>query len=293
VRVGSLLLLVACGGDPEPADPSTGVTPDPRFDRDTWPAFVGGDRPAAVVAPAGWDGESLLPVVVLLHGYSANAALQDLYFGLSDRVDERGFLLVLPEGTTDGYGLQFWNATPACCDFGATGVDDVAYLSGLLDEVEAAFPVDPARVAFVGHSNGSFMAYRMACEIPERIAAIAGLAGSTWADEVDCTGADAVAVLHVHGDVDDTILYEGTSFYPGAEETIARWADKAGCADPTDGAALDYDEVVAGAETTPHDYAGCERPIALWTMAGSGHIPLVNDAFREALIGWTLTVGAP
>jgi len=293
VRFASLLLLIACGSDPvdEPG-PSTPEAEDPRFDRASWPSAVGGDRPAGVHAPASWDGEQLLPVVVLLHGYSANAAVQDAYFDLSAQADRLGFLLVLPDGTEDQYGLRFWNATPACCDFYGDGVDDVRYLTGLLDEMEASFPVDPARVSFVGHSNGSFMAYRMACEIPERIASIAGLAGSTWADEDDCLGDTPVATLHVHGDLDDTILYGGTMFYPGAEETIARWADKAGCASgPTETDTRDFDTQVSGAETTRSAWEGCERDVAFWKMAGSGHIPFVTPEFQAELADWVTAPG--
>ncbi|MBA2319814.1 MAG: hypothetical protein H0V89_01555, partial [Deltaproteobacteria bacterium] len=212
----------------------------------------------------------------------------------STQAERLGFLLVLPDGTVDGNALRFWNATPACCDFAGTGVDDVGYLSGLVDEMEAAFPVDPARVSFVGHSNGSFMAYRMACEVPERIAAIAGLAGSTWKDAEDCAVDGPVAALHVHGDLDDTILYDGSPYYPSAEETIGRWAEKAGCeGEPVVVDEQDFDDAVAGAETVRSEWQGCERDVALWKMTGSGHIPFVTPAFQAELAEWVLEAGGP
>jgi membrane protein implicated in regulation of membrane protease activity len=57
-------------------------------------------------------------------------------------------------------------------------VDDSTYLHRLLDAVKSAYRVDPTRVYFVGHSNGGFMAYRMACEHATEITAIVSLAGA-------------------------------------------------------------------------------------------------------------------
>ena len=86
-------------------------------DPDRWGSLmVGGARPAVLFLPDGADLTEPLPLVVLLHGYSSNAFEADLYFGFSELVDEGGFGLLLPDGTTDATGLQFWNATPECCD---------------------------------------------------------------------------------------------------------------------------------------------------------------------------------
>jgi polyhydroxybutyrate depolymerase len=280
-----LLALLACNAPDDPTEP------DPRADPSGWPATVGGERPAKVVGPAAtYDGESLLPVVVMLHGFGANATIQDLYLGLSGRVEARGFVLVLPEGTANTDGMQFWNATPGCCDFEGTGVDDVGYLLGLVDEVEAAFPVDPDRIGFLGHSNGGYMSYRMACEAPDRIAGIASLAGGTFLDEADCVGTEPVHVLQAHGTADADVLYAGGEYQPGAEETVRRWAVKAGCSgDPAETGTADYDGAVDGAETHQLAYdAGCEKDVSLWRMDTSGHAPIPTEAFRDAFLGFVL-----
>src|SRR4051812_3323016 len=117
------LLAIACA-PPSPEDTAPVYAPDP-------PTELGGDRPAAVLLPADYTIDRAWPLVILLHGYGATADLQDIVFGLGVRVDDLGFILVKPEGTTDASGAQFWNATDECCDFGGTGVDDVGYLSGL------------------------------------------------------------------------------------------------------------------------------------------------------------------
>jgi polyhydroxybutyrate depolymerase len=287
-------LLLGCGGIIDVAsDSDVGVdtdvdhSDDPRYDRDNWPAAVGGDRPAKVVYPSHWDDDPL-PLVILLHGYGANAAVQDLYFGLSDRVD-RGFVLVLPDGLQDSLGARYWNATDACCDLEHSGVDDVAYLTGLIDEIEAKVPIDPDRVVFAGHSNGGFMSYRMACERSDRIAGIAILAGATWLDESRCDGAGPVDVLHMHGTLDAVIPYDGADNFPGAEESVARWAARDGCTgDLRATNTADYEGVIPLDETEGMGFDG-DCPVTLWKIRGGTHVPIVNDAWRDAVVDWALS----
>ena len=249
------------------------------------------DRRAEVVVPFGYDGRTALPVVFLLHGYGVNAALQDFLFKFGSRVDEDRFILVLPNGTVDDRGNSHWNATDACCDFDGLEVDDVGYLTGLLDEVQATFRVDPARVYFTGHSNGGFMSYRMACEIPDRIAAILPLAGVTWLDDADCGATESVAVLHVHGDVDDSVPYEGDVDQPSALASVTTWAERSGCDldAALDGEPLDLLSSPAGPETKVRNWTegcGCGLDTTLWTLEGEGHVPPFTDAFAENALSW-------
>src|SRR4051794_29474059 len=72
--------------------------------------------PAKLYLPDDYRSKEKWPLVMLLHGSSATGTLQNIFFGLSGHVDARGFMLLLPEGTKDKNGSQFWNATDACCD---------------------------------------------------------------------------------------------------------------------------------------------------------------------------------
>ena len=117
--------------------------------------------------------------------------------------EARGFLYCYPDGTIDRWGNRFWNATDACCDFGNTGVDDAGYLRALIEEIARRFAVDRKRIYLVGHSNGGFMAYRMACQSADLIAGIASLAGTTFLDPSRCAPSEPVNILHIHGTADD------------------------------------------------------------------------------------------
>lgn len=268
---------------------------DPRRDPSTWPTTLGGDRPARVVTPETYDGTADLPVIVVLHGYGASGLIQDTYFGISARVDSHNFIAIVPDGTTDASGRRFWNATVACCDFGASNVDDAGYLLGLLDEAEATLPVDPDRLTFIGHSNGGFMAHRLACDAPDRVGGIVSLAGATFDDPDQCEASTSTNVLQVHGTLDSTIRYEGGDIgepYPSALQSVAGWAARADCAEPADQGDDDFDRAVAGDETERLAWTGCaeDRQIGLWTMRGSSHIPSLNNTFREATVDWLLSV---
>ena len=238
-------------------------------------------RPFDVFAPASYSPDTPMPLVVLLHGFGATGEIQEAYFQLQPLAEERGFLYAHPDGTVNTIGRQFWNATDACCGFGAP-VDDSAYLLALIDKVEAEFNVDPKRIYLVGHSNGGFMSYRMACDHADRIAAIASLAGATFADVEDCDPSEPVSVLQIHGTDDETILYEGGTIlgndHPSAPVTAATWAAYDGCQTTTVEAAssLDLDDFIEGDETSTSVYEGCPSGIdvELWTIAGGAHLPV-------------------
>jgi len=254
---------------------------------------IGEDRPAQVHIPADYTPSTRYPLIIVLHGYGASGSVQAGYLGLTERVDSKQYVLVVPDGTESLDGTRFWNATPACCARVAalgsqvdeeeyTQIDDVAYVRKLVEEAAATYSIDTQRIGLVGHSNGGFMALRMACEASEIITSVVSLAGSTFAEDSSCTPAtDPVSVLLMHGDDDGTIAYDGgeilSSAYPGAIETTERFAAHAGCnsSKATMGANLDMVENIEGAETTVVEIPECEQgtEVALWTLVGAPHIP--------------------
>ncbi|MGE5184066.1 MAG: alpha/beta hydrolase family esterase [Acidobacteriota bacterium] len=280
--------LVACGPPPAPAHAPDGS------------ALVAA-RPYELHVPPSYDAAHPAPLVLLLHGFTDSAKIQDAYFRVTEVADREGFLVALPDGTKDAGGNEFWNADDACCDFGGTHVDDVAYLGAVLDDAERRYRIDPARVYVLGHSNGGFMAYRLACELAPRIAAVAAHAGAPWLDASKCRPAARVSLAAIYGDADSLVHYGGGALddallarlakmigtslpplvpgpraYPSAHETVARWAKLDGCTGPlAPNATLDLDTAVSGAETEVAAYGGCAdgTAVELWTMHGVDHMP--------------------
>jgi polyhydroxybutyrate depolymerase len=208
-------------------------------------------------------------------------------------VESERILLIAPNGTFDRSGSRFWNATDACCNFYRSTVDDVGYIRSLIADIREDYNVDRRRVYLVGHSNGAFMAHRLACEAAAEIAGIASLAGATFEDPSDCQPSEPVSILGIHGDADDTVLCAGGNFgslYPGALETIMRWQIYDECApqlmiEPT---FVDLDRDTPGADTEIHRFVECARGtgVELWRIHGGAHIPTVSRDFGSRVWQW-------
>ncbi len=263
---------------------------------------IGGARPATLMLPNDYEAGTRIPLVIVLHGYTSNARWTDGYFGMSQRIEPDQIAVILPNGTRNTRNLPFWNGTDYCCDLFGSGVDDVAYLNGLVEDASEHMAVDG--VYLIGLSNGGFMSYRMACESMPGLRAIAAVAGATFSDPARCEGARPVSVLHIHGTADNTIRYEGGRRgdgggpgHPGAEETVHRWAARAGCdmeAAETM-AAMDLVETLPAEETDVTRYdTGCERSlkVELWTIEGGGHVPGFDpDDFGARVVAWFVGAG--
>lgn len=255
---------------------------------------LGGERPAPLVLPADHDSETPIPLVLSLHGFTSHLAEHDRYFGLSKRVNAHRFALIMANGTYDPDGHRFWNATDFCCDLHNTQVDDVQYLAGLLEEAATHIAVE--RIFVLGHSNGGFMSYRLACEGIPRLVAIASLAGTSFSDPSRCAFASPVSVLQIHGTADQVIAYDGSTGeqeYAGAEEVALRWAALARCnlTEPETLPPLDLDQDLDGPETTRTRYrTGCrnDATIELWTMVQGAHVPHLAPDFGQRLLEWLL-----
>ncbi len=251
------------------------------------------DRPYKSRVPPGYDPAKPTPLVVLLHGYTGSGEKHESYFKLGAVAAAETFLYAYPDGTVDANGNRFWNAGGACCNFFGSKVDDVAYLTAVIDDMSARYNVDPRRIYLVGHSNGGFMAHRMACELSGRIAAIVSLAG-TMAAPPACKAASPVAVLQVHGDMDATVSYAGGTLvvgaaaYLGAKEVVAAWATRNGCgASPLPSTeTLDLDSSLAGAETTVERHACTTGAAELWTIKAGAHVPRFQATWAGLVWGF-------
>lgn len=253
--------------------------------------FGGAARPVKLHVPPTYACDKAAPLVIMLHGYGVNSVSEEAYLNLLTESDKRGFLYAAPDGVKDATTSEYWNATDACCDYYGSKVDDSAYLSGVIKDVEAAFNVDARRVYVVGHSAGGFMAHRMACEHGDQIAGIVSLEGAMYQDATRCAGKDPVSVLEIHGTSDAVIAYGGgligVNAFPSAPTTVADWAKIDGCgAADTSGAPLDLDASLPGNETTITAYAGCKggASVQLWTVQSGAHFPTLSTSFAPSVL---------
>jgi polyhydroxybutyrate depolymerase len=144
-----------------------------------------------------------LPLVVQLHGRGVDPVSFDRWTRFSSMADEAGFALALPSaigGIWDD-GRYPWIEQ---------GPDDVGFLGAVIDDTCRRLPIDPRRVYVVGMSNGAAMAGRLACEIPDRLAAVAQVAGTAAASIAEgCRPDVPLPILVMHGTGDRFAPYEG------------------------------------------------------------------------------------
>lgn len=187
--------------------------------------FDGLERNYILYVPAIYDGANAVPLVINLHGYGSNAAQQNFYGNFKNLADVDNFLVVLPDGTKDLSGTPYWNS------FAGNGtVDDVAFISGLIDTLSKNYNIDPAKIFSTGMSNGGFMSYRLACELNNRISKIASVTG--WMNTTlqgTCSPGAPIPVMQIHGTNDPTVPYNGSFGVVAIENVVDYWVNNNNC----------------------------------------------------------------
>ena len=254
-----------------------------------------GDRPFTLQVPATYSPTKATPLIISLHGYTSSGDGQESYFKLGPVASARDILYVAPDGTLDNAGHRFWSATPACCNFYGSTVDDEAYIINIVKSVSISYNVDSKRIYIIGHSNGGFMAHHMACTHPDQIAAIVSFSGATFKERSSCKPLQPISILQIWGTSDETILYKGGTLvnpYPGATETISDWArlDKCSSKPISLGKRIDIDRNIPGAETKVSRYIGCadRTVVELWSITGAPHVPALVPDFATKIINFLL-----
>ncbi len=251
-------------------------------------------RPYQTYVPASYDAATEMPLVLGLHGFMSNSTDLQNYLQFEPLADQYGFLYALPDGTKNADGDEFWNATDACCG-GDSTVDDSTYLRAVIDDMKAKYNVDPKRVYIVGFSNGGFMAYRMACDHADAIAAIISIGAATFDNPADCAPSEPVSILDVHGNADNTInigggTFMGTSPYPAQDYTAYYWALYDGCPgdgiDYVDTGDYDMDPNLGGAETNVRVYGPCaaNTSVETWLVKGGAHAPTLLTSTTDTFV---------
>ncbi|MCI0705850.1 MAG: polyhydroxybutyrate depolymerase, partial [Ignavibacteriae bacterium] len=167
------------------------------------------ERSYLVHLPSVYDGKTALPLVIVLHGGGGNAENAARTSRMSKKSDTAGFIAVYPKGTNRFFKsrLLTWNAGN-CCGYALdSGVDDVGFIRAMLGQLQRDYGHDTTRVYVTGMSNGAMMAYRLACKLSDKIAAIAPVAGAMNFEP--CAPSHPVSVIAFHGTEDNHVLYEG------------------------------------------------------------------------------------
>ncbi|MEV6256239.1 PHB depolymerase family esterase [Nocardia sp. NPDC051911] len=286
IVVGAALVLTAACAHSRASGPD-----DPHRVLD----YAGAQRHYLIHRPAG-SPQGRLAAVLVFHGGGGSAGYMANKSGFDRLADANGFIAVYPEGI----GRSWNDGRGADTRAGAADVDDVGFVSALIDHLVAADEVDPARVYATGMSNGGMFTQHLGCHLSAKLAAIAPVAGPLpAADETNCALAHPLPVLEIHGTADPIVPYEGgvvrvTSGNNGrtgtgpvlsVAATQQLWRGKNGCPPPNaselpargdDGTSVKIETALC-----PDDVG-----VVLYTVTNGGHTwPGGEQYLPKALVG--------
>jgi polyhydroxybutyrate depolymerase len=257
----------------------------------------GVSRPLQLWVPRGYTGGPI-PLLFWLHGSSTTGAQAMATVGADGRplfptdADEHGYALAAPTGAVPfspapGFSGFAWNI-PGVPLVGTTTypppgtLDDVAYIGLAIDAIAQTICIDERRVYASGASGGGRMASQLACDLADRITAIAPIMGvrapqvsDTPGHSVACTPSRPVPVIAIHGRLDpvnvfagdDPRIVAGSSWTYGVEEALRRWAVINGCSPDAP------ERTAARAHVDLVRYRACPAgaDVALFDVANGGH----------------------
>lgn len=239
---------------------------------------AGRDRNYLLHVPRSYDAKRPVPVLLAFHGGGSNAAQMVHFSGLNDKADREGFLAVYPNGSGRTEQMLTWNAGN-CCGYALhERIDDVEFVRHVLDDLAKIAKVDSDRVYATGMSNGGMMAYRLASELSDRIAAVAPVAGPVGAEE--CHPKRPVSALHFHGTDDKFAPFSGgrgerslsQTHFHSVEHSIGLWIKANGCREKPD-IKEEPVRVQDGTKVIRKTYGGGKNgaEVVLIEIEGAGH----------------------
>jgi polyhydroxybutyrate depolymerase len=271
------LHLSACGGGGESSDASAPDTPTSVAAQGVTASLDSGglERTYLARVPAKSDAQTALPLVIALHGGNGSGQGVRSLTGFDAVADANGFVVAYPDGYSNS-----WNDARGATDAADAGVDDVAFVAALIDDVAARTPIDQRRVYVTGISNGGMMSVRLACQLSERITAAAVVAANVpELQTANCAPVRAVPMMFVHGDQDPVAPRAGGALPFGeggnvlsTTASVAFWNKRNGCsATPTSTTTID--PAVDGTSIATTRYASCAAGAEnrFYDVVGGGH----------------------
>lgn len=258
--------------------------------------YAGGRRRRYLVHfPIGHRRNTQSPVVIALHGATMNGSMMAWFTGLNRTANQSGFIVVYPNGT-GRHASYSWNAGNCCGYAKEHGVDDVAFFRILLDDLVQTLNVDPRRIYVTGMSNGAIMAYRLAAELSDRIAAIAPVSGPLGVQVQQVKR--PVPVLHFHGTDDQYTPFlgckKGISGFEmfSVEHSIQTWVKLNGCQTKLPTEILDESTHDMRITRTTYTSGSHGSEVVLIVIEGGGHTWPGKQSLARSLGRSTLAISA-
>jgi polyhydroxybutyrate depolymerase len=224
----------------------------------------GVQRTYRIHLPANYHSSIPTPVIMTFGGRNESSTTIEGYTG----IDDLHAIAVYPDAMIDSKGETSFQGAP----YSPVGVDDVLFVSDLLNQLQSTLCVDPLRVYADGKSNGGGFAALLACQLQHRIAAFGMVSGAFYPQStVGCGAGTPVSLVEFHGTADTVINYEGDDSRQGSEvpaimDWLAGWATHDHCAATPSSTDI-------GTDVVKFSYPGCAwfSSVQHYRVVGGGH----------------------
>jgi polyhydroxybutyrate depolymerase len=205
------------------------------------------------------------PALILMHAHNVTPQTMANLARAGRLAAQYGAWIYLPQGVNGK-----WNEDPGM----DTGIDDVGFISRLIDSAVAQDGIDAQRVYAAGYSSGGFMAQRLACQLTNRIAGFASVAATMRNSLAEvCAPSRALPAVFMNGTADLVVPYKGEPGLHSAAASLAFWAAVDGCASGQFQTVNLPDAVNDGTHVALTRYTACLPGTAalLYTIDKGGH----------------------
>lgn len=247
--------------------------------------------------PPNFNTTTQRPLVLNLHGGSGNMLSAQGFSMLNPVSDQNNFIVAWPQG----YGIAppgFSWADGRNTSADQAGVDDIGFIDKLIDTLITRYNVDTNRIYICGFSNGGFMVQRLACELPERFAAMASLGSSM--DTVlyqNCNPTKPIPMAFFNGTADPAMPYGGGPMQNpqvipvvSVESAVQFWIAHNNC--QTANPVFNFPDTFTTDNSTAEFYyftnCDCNADVKFYKLINGGHTwPGVYVASQASVLGNT------
>lgn len=239
--------------------------------------------------PTGFDKTKQTPLVLCFHGGGGNAKTMPRFTGFDTIADREGFIVVYPEGIQ-----HHWNDGRESVTY---KVDDVGFVSALIDDFIKTYNVDPKRVYATGISNGGMICQRLAIELSDKLAAVAPVAGNVPQILKDTKAGNPISILMISGTLDPIVPYADhevkklANGYGGkvltVDESIQFWIKWNDCSSSPKSQPIEDSDQTDDSHAIRSEYEGKNgTKVVLYQIVGGGHTwPGARQYLPQQIIG--------
>lgn len=186
-----------------------------------------GAREYSIYVPSNYNPQNPASLVLTLHGLGDNMT-NFRNIGFNILAETNNIIVVTPQAISDPIiGSTSWNSGAGFSFYTPNStVDDVGFISALIDKVKQTYSINPNKVFACGFSMGGFMTERLALVLNNKIkvfASVAGTFGNAILPVAAGTPGRPVSIAHFHGTSDGTIGYTNNTYGNSVDHMISYW----------------------------------------------------------------------